>query len=244
MQSNLQEIFTLASKYFYKEFKENGGTQKVIAEELGVTPSYVSAVLNGSRYASLSLLEQIATILSGKPLDEFLVVGRRIKNGLKPLQEESPIASDSPENLIARLSHYIIDHQRIEQELAEKQWLLQAALDIATYGIVIVAKDKNVLAYNKTYKDMIGYPDEILETRKIMVYVKWSRHLILDQVRFDKELEEALNANTLISHNFKLKDGRTLKRRTSPIYKKGGLAGWIIYLVDITPTKRKDDINI
>ena len=72
MQSNLQEIFTLASKYFYKEFKENGGTQKVIAEELGVTPSYVSAVLNGSRYASLSLLEQIATILSGKPLDEFL----------------------------------------------------------------------------------------------------------------------------------------------------------------------------
>ena len=241
METSINELFKLAAKYFYNEYKKNGGSQKVMAEKLGVTKTYVSSVLNGSRSASLSLMEQISAILSDKPLDEFLLVGRRIKNGLDPIQKVTPKSEDNPESLIAKLSYFIIDHKRIEKELEDKQWLLQEALDIANYGIVIVGSDRKVLAYNKAYKDIVGYPDEILSTRDIMTYVKWSRPLFIDEAKFDRDVEEVLVSTTAISHTSKLKDGRTLERKIFPIYKNEDVAGWVVHLVDITPTKRKGD---
>ena len=74
MENDFKNIFTLAAKHFFKDFKLGGGSQKKIAQRLGITNSYVSAVINGSKTASLTLLEQIAFMLSGKPLDEFLSV--------------------------------------------------------------------------------------------------------------------------------------------------------------------------
>ena len=53
MESDLQEIFKLAARHFYKKYKKKGGSQAVLAEKLGITQSYVSAVINGSRTASL-----------------------------------------------------------------------------------------------------------------------------------------------------------------------------------------------
>ena len=241
MGSNMNELFKLAAKYFYKEYKKSGGSQKELAEKLGVTNSYVSSVLNGSRSASLPLMEQIATQLSNRPLDEFLVVGRRIKNGQEPLQKAISESEDTPESLIAKLTYYVVNHQRIEKELEEEQWLLQEALDIADYGIVIFGKDRKVLAYNKSYKEMFGYPEEILATRNIMAYAKWSRPLVLDQIKFDKDVEEALNSTTRITHTLKLKGGRTIERIIHPIFKNEDIAGWAVHLIDITPTKRKGD---
>ena len=241
MASDLNEIFKLAAKYFYKEFKNTGGSQKDLAETLGVRKTYLSSVLNGTRSASISLMEQIARILSDKPIDEFLGIGRRIKEGLEPLQETSPKSESSPESLIAKLSFYIVDHQRIEKELEEKQWLLQEALNVGENGIVIVGSDLRVLAYNKAYKEIIGYPDEILSTRNISAYLRWSRDLYLDQVKFDKDMEEAQTSTKTITHFAKMKDGRKIKRTISPIYKNSELAGKIVHIADVTETKRKDN---
>ncbi len=241
MGSNTNELFKLAAKYFYIEYKIKGGSQKEIAEKLGITNSYVSSVLNGSRSASLPLMEQIATQLSNRPLDEFLVVGRRIKNGQEPLQKAISESEDTPESLIAKLTYYVVSHQRIENELNEKQWLLQQALNVANYGIVIVDNDRKVLAYNKAYKAMFSYPEEILSTRNIIDYINWSRLLFLDQVEFDKNAKEALASTTAIAHTSKLKDGRTIERKTFPIHKNESFAGWVVHLIDITLTKRKGD---
>ena len=37
MGSDLQDIFHLASKHFYKKYKKAGGSQAQIAEQLGIT---------------------------------------------------------------------------------------------------------------------------------------------------------------------------------------------------------------
>jgi PAS domain S-box-containing protein len=184
-------------------------------------------------------MEQIALILSDKPLDEFLVVGRRIKNGTSPTQEEATTPDEGPESLIAKLTYYIVDHQCIEKQLDEKHWLLEQALNMADYGVVIVSHDRIVLAYNTKYKELFGYPEEILATRNIETYVKWSRNIMLDKEKFDKEVNETLSIKEPISHNVQLKNGKVLERRVDPIFKNGNFAGWIAQIRDITSEKKK-----
>jgi PAS domain S-box-containing protein len=118
MKNDLSEIFVLALNYFYKKYKVKGGTQNRMAERLGITQSYMSAVLNGSKTASLELQNQLANILYG-PYEEFLVIGRRIKNGLDPELFIRGDRDEGVETLIAKLSHYVVDHQRIEKDLVE-----------------------------------------------------------------------------------------------------------------------------
>lgn len=234
MDESFSEIYMLASKYFYKEFKRFGGSQKKIAKELGVTPSYVSAVMSGSRSASLQLFEKIAFILSKKPLDEFLGTGRRIKSGLPPRKEEETAFSDSPEELISKLTYYVVDHHRIKKALEEEQWLFQEAINMADYGIVIASTDKRVLAYNKAYQKIFEYPEEILSTKDMGVYVRYGRSQMANLEQFDKDIQEAFAAETPITHFVELKDGRTIKREVFPLLREGKLIGRLAHLTDIT----------
>jgi PAS domain S-box-containing protein len=91
-----------------------------MADRLGITQSYISAVLNGSKTASLELQNQLANILYG-PYEEFLLIGRRIKNGLDPELFIRDDKEEGVETLIAKLSHYVVDHQRIEKDLVQSR---------------------------------------------------------------------------------------------------------------------------
>jgi len=124
MKNDLGEIFALALNYFCKKYKAKGGTQQKLADRLGITQSYISAVLNGSKNASLELQNQLANILYG-PYEEFLIAGRRLKSGLDPELINWDQHDESAENLLAKLSHYVIDHQRIEKELIQSREKLQ-----------------------------------------------------------------------------------------------------------------------
>ena len=121
MQDELQEIFRLAAKYFYKKYKGAGGSQKELAEQLGITQPYLSSVINGSRSASLEMHSKIARVLYG-PYDKFLKAGRRIKNGQNPLEEpEVEEKKDEVESLIAQLTHYVVHQKKVEKELEISQ---------------------------------------------------------------------------------------------------------------------------
>lgn len=243
MENDFTEIFMLAAKHFYKEFKRSGGSQKKMSKELGVTTSYISSVINGSRTASLSLLEQIALMLSGKPLDEFLWVGRRIKKGLPPIQKEETDLLDSPEELISKLTYYIVDHQRMKKELEDEQWLFQEAINMADYGIVIAGTDRRVLAYNKVYQKIFRYPDEILATKDMGVYVRYGRDQMANLEKFDREIQEAFAAEAPISHLVELKDGRIIKRDVFPLKRDGKLVGRLAHLTDTNKSKRTRKIR-
>jgi len=161
MSSDLQDIFSLAAKYYFKKYKKQGGAQAEIAEKLGITQSYVSAVMSGSRMASLELMEQIAGILYG-PFEEFLAVGRRIQKGLEPEITKKPEPKQGVEKLIAQLTHYVMDHQRIEKELAATKDFYQDIVQNLQSGVIVTDYEDTVFFANRMMFDITNIPQERL----------------------------------------------------------------------------------
>ena len=147
MGTDLQEIFNLASKHFYKKYKKTGGSQAKIAEQLGINPSYVSAVMGGSKTASLELQNQIANILYG-PFEEFLAIGRRIQNNLDPEINDPFQPEGGVEKLIAQLTHYVMDHQRMEKELVSTKKFYEDIVQNLQSGVLVTDKDDKIFFVN------------------------------------------------------------------------------------------------
>jgi transcriptional regulator with XRE-family HTH domain len=161
MKNELQELFQFAAKFFIKKYKKKGGAQSILAKELGITQSYLSSVTNGSRTASLELYNQIAEKLYG-PLDKFLAVGRRIKEGGEPLEEKKKTPEDPVENLIARLTYYVVDHQRIEKELSELKQFYETIVEKQQTGILVLDKDHTVIFANERMNSMAHISTEVI----------------------------------------------------------------------------------
>jgi PAS domain S-box-containing protein len=161
MENDVHEIFRLAAKYFYRKYKKNIGSQAQIAKKLGITPSYVSAIMSGSKTASLELQNQIAGILYG-PYEEFLMIGRRIKNNLDPELKEKFDADEGVEKLIARLTHYVMDHQRMEKELVETKNFYEEIVQNLQSGVLVMDKDDKIYFANQFISVITGLPPEKL----------------------------------------------------------------------------------
>jgi PAS domain S-box-containing protein len=365
MGYDLHDLFQHAAKYFYKRFKSQGGSQKELADKLGITQSYLSSVINGSRTASLEMHCKIANILYG-PYDKFLKAGRRLMDGFDPLEEEKPDPYDSVENLIAHLTHYVMEQQLIhkqlriseekfrdisltsgdmifeldkdftfkfasgkvkevvgleendiigkkpadllddaewtrikqlidqaianrtilndvltvnrdgntyyrhliakpvfadstdefvgirgtyrditkrknlEKDLTEQMCLFQSAIDIFEEdGLLFIDRNNKALRWNDHYKNLIGYPDEVLETRDLNLYLKYLKPMIADLEEYEQGLQEVMEATNKTLHYCHFRDGRTIKRQVYPIFKDDQLYGRILRLQDVTGEKKK-----
>ena len=161
MAGDLQEIFVLALNYFFKKYKEKGGTQNKLARRLGITQSYISAVLNGSKTASLELQDQLADILYG-PYEEFLTIGRRLKNGLDPEFIIQGSQDKGVESLINRLSHYVMDHQRIEKQLVETKDFYEAIVEKLQSGVLVTDENDVIYYINNWLVNKYGVSREAL----------------------------------------------------------------------------------
>jgi len=161
MGSDLQNIFRLAAKHFYKQYKKRGGSQAEIAKKLGINQSYVSAVINGSKTASLELQNQLANILYG-PFEEFLAVGRRIQNDLDPEINEEPQPEGGVEKLIAQLTHYVMDHQRIEKELVNTKDFYEDIVQNLQSGVLVTDKNDKIFFANRFMFVIAGIPQQRL----------------------------------------------------------------------------------
>lgn len=162
MPNETSELFALASKYFLKKYKANGGSQTGLARELGVTQAYISSVLNGSRSASFELYTQIADKLYG-PLDKFLSVGRRIKDGLDPLPGDQNDIKDDAEHLIARLTYYILDHRRIGSEIKELKQFYESIVENLQSAVMVMDQKNEVVFANNRITNICGIrPGEVM----------------------------------------------------------------------------------
>jgi PAS domain S-box-containing protein len=156
MKDSLHEIFRLAAGHFFRKYREDGGTQRRLAINLGVSQSYISSVLSGARTASLELQNQIAHILSGKDYEDFMAIGRRIRNGLDPEIHEVNETDNSVESLITRLSHYVIDHKRIEDDLVSKRNFYEKIVEGLQSGVVVSDANDNITYMNRFMESIIG----------------------------------------------------------------------------------------
>ena len=164
MSDEFHELFSLAAKFFFKEYKKKGGSQGDLAKQLGITQSYLSSVINGSRTASLDLQSYIAKTLFG-PYDQFLEAGRRIKEGKDPLQEKLSPLDEGVESLIAKLTYYVMDHKRIEAELKKTKNFYETIVENQQTGILVMDRDHHVSYANQYMEELTGIaPDSIKNT--------------------------------------------------------------------------------
>ena len=155
MARDLQEIFLLALKYFFMKYKSSGGTQGKLALKFGISQSYISAVLNGTKKASIELQERLAYILYG-PYEEFLAVGRRLKNGLDPEFNRQSSQDEGVDLLIKRLSYYITDHQRIEKKLVEVKDFYAAIVEKMQSGVLVTDLNDEIYFINNWLLNKYG----------------------------------------------------------------------------------------
>lgn len=221
MAGELQEIFVLALNYFFKKYKEKGGTQNKLAMKLGITQSYISAVLNRRKKASIELQERLAELLYG-PYEEFLAVGRRLKDGLDPefiIQDEK---DGDIELLIKRLSYYIKDHQRIEKRLVEVKNFYEAIVEKMQSGVLVTDKNDEVTFINNWLLDKYGVPRKSI----IGTYIP-DMNKTFPKGRFDEILKHYLKAReTLESQEF------LNVAVLTPSGKEAYRSGWCIPLFD------------
>jgi PAS domain S-box-containing protein len=156
MKDDVHEVFRLATGHFFRKYRKKGGTQRRLAQELGVSQSYISSVLSGARTGSLEMQSRIAHILSGMQYEEYLATGRRIKNGLDPEICDAIEADDSIDSLITRLSHYVIDHKRIEDELTGMRDFYEKIVEKLQSGVIVFDGKDDITYMNKFMEKVIG----------------------------------------------------------------------------------------
>lgn len=161
MAGDLQEIFQLALNHFFNRYKEKGGTQKKLALKLGVTQSYISAVLNNNKNASTEFQERLANILYG-PYEDFLAVGRRLQYGLDPELTLRSDRDEAVESLIEKLSHYIRDYQRIEKDLIDTRNFYKILIEKIPSGVFVTDQDDKIFFVNSWLLKRIEAPKKFL----------------------------------------------------------------------------------
>ena len=221
MKGDLHEIFILALNYLFKKYKSKGGTQKRLAAKLGVSQSYISAVLNSTKKASIELQERLAEILYG-PYEEFLAVGRRIKDGLDP---EFIIKSDQDKGvdlLIKQLSHYITDHQRIEKKLVEMRNFYEAIVEKMQSGVLVTDQNDQIYFINSWLVDKYGVSRKSLQGINIVDMDK-----IFPEGRFEEILRHYIRAKKSLEPQ-EFSNAAVI----SPAGKEAYRSGWCIPVVE------------
>jgi PAS domain S-box-containing protein len=218
MDSDIHNIFQLAAKHFYKKYKKKGGSQAQIAKQLKITQSYISSVINGSKTASLELQDQIASILYG-PYEEFLAAGRRIKNNLNPEpRNKLEHVDESVEKLIARLTHYVMDHQRIEKELEGIKDLYEDIVQNLQSGVLVTDPDDTIFFANPSMFAIAGIPSERLVGINIPVVQDKFPGMEFSEFS-EKYIEAQKSLKPLFYENIQV---------VTPVGHKAYLSGWLI----------------
>jgi len=236
MAGDLEEIFQLALEYFYEKYKEKGGTQTKLARRLGVSQSYVSAVLTGIKKASIILQERLANILYG-PYEEFLAVGRRLQNGLDPEFIIKGGEVDEVELLINKLSRYIRDYQRIEKDLIDTKNFYKRIIEKLQSGILVTDQNDKIYFLNDWLLNKIGVPKESVVGTSI-----FKASEIFPKVRLEGYLEYYSSAKeTMDPKEFKnvsiiIPSGQKVYRSgwCIPIFDRTKYKGMILTIGDMT----------
>lgn len=240
MSDELHNLFSLAAKFFSKEYKKKGGSQGELAKQLGITQSYLSSVINGSRTASLDLQSRIAEIFIGS-YDHFLAAGRQIKEGQDPRKPKLPETNDNVENLIAKLTYYVIDNKRTREALNEQTWLLDKTIEFIPFAVIVTDAGNNVIKVNGAFKEIIGLPDDVYGSANLQELIAYAKEIFKDEEIFLSEAEGILASRQEVAFTLKTKDGRTLKITSMPIFRGEQFNGKVIYVEDRSPDKRKKD---
>jgi len=112
---------------------------------------------------------------------------------------------------------------------------MQATLDSAADGILAVSLSGKITNYNKQFKRMFNYSDEILETGEDSVAIEFILNQLSDPDQFVSGIQYLYDHPEIEScDTFELKDGRVLERFSCPQLMDGKPNGRVWNFRDIT----------
>ncbi|HEY1553679.1 MAG TPA: ATP-binding protein [Kofleriaceae bacterium] len=128
-------------------------------------------------------------------------------------------------------SELAVERQRVEQSLA----ILRATLEATNEGILVVGKDRRVLATNKRFAEMTETPDEVMATGDHLRILEHGAHDMADPETWRTRVEEYHASTEVTNDEIQFRDGRTLARYSAPFaLADGERVGRVTFFRDIT----------
>ncbi len=125
-------------------------------------------------------------------------------------------------------------------DLRFNQQVLQAALQNMSQGISVIDREQRLVAWNRPYAQLFGFPDELLQVgRPIMDLTRWALHAMPERGGDERAVDRRLafmRAGTPHLTERVFPDGRIVEIRGNPM--PGG--GFVATFTDVTEFRRTE----
>ena len=147
-------------------------------------------------------------------------------------REMQALYQDLKKSTESDLAH---ERKRVEESLA----ILEATLEATHEGMLIVDTDRNVVAWNQNFTQMLQIPDEIMATRNHQLVISHAAQNFADPASITEGIE-AIHSTREIAHDeIAMRDGRVIDRYSAPVVVEGeGIVGRVTFLRDVTDERR------
>ena len=132
--------------------------------------------------------------------------------------------------------------RRAEERLALREAVFSTQLETSLDGILIVAPDREAIAFNRRFLDLWDIPDDVAASRSNERFLACAASALADPGPFlERVAHFYAHPEERSREEIELRDGRTLDRYSAPLAGPDGrLLGRVWYFRDITAQKRAE----
>ena len=149
----------------------------------------------------------------------------------------------------AKSVHLVVQLQDVtkrkqqEEELRRRTTFLEAVLESASEGILVVDGNNQRVLQNRRWVDMLRIPQQMLGDKNQMAMIQYCAKMMKNPQRFLEETKYLHDcANGTIQNEIEFEDGTVVERHTSSVTSKDGQHyGRISTFRDITERRRTED---
>jgi signal transduction histidine kinase len=135
-------------------------------------------------------------------------------------------------------SQLSLERDKLKESLA----ILNATLDAAVDGVLVIGVARDVLACNRRFGEIWGIPSSVLATRSDAQLLDAVLSTLVDPDEFLARVEQLyVEPEQRSREELTLKDGRILDRFSAPVLADGVPLGRVWFFRDITAARRMED---
>lgn len=138
----------------------------------------------------------------------------------------------------------VTERREQEEELRFRKSVLESQTEAAIDGILVVSNEREWLIWNRRFRDIWQYPDELFRNRNSIEAVRWAKDQVLNPEAFVERTEYLYNHSDEVSHDeLIMKDGRVIDRHGAPVKSPDGVRyGRVWFYRDITARKKAENM--
>jgi len=139
-------------------------------------------------------------------------------------------------------NHHTSDRNPVEESLQRSNSVVLAIQDAAISGILVVGEDRQVVSYNRRFRELWHIPDELIQLGDDQRLLNYVLPNLKQPEEFLAKVEYLYTHPQETSHDdIELKDGRIVHRYSAPVLSPSGKDyGRVWYFQDITEQKQAE----